>query len=95
MNRAQLLDVATRYVAWLDKNPSDAATLATLMTRDITIRVAYPGATPTFEGSVKFMESLHAAIPDIKFTILDNCIDEVQSSVALLVNVAGTHEGYI
>ena len=69
MNREQLLDRATRYVAWLNKNPSDAETLSTLMARDITVKVPYPGATPTFEGSLKFMEALHAAFSDLEFKI--------------------------
>jgi len=94
MNRAQLLDVATRYVAWLNKNPSDAGTVATIMARNITHIVPYPGATPTFEGSVEFMKSLHTAFPDVRFTILNRCADEVESSVTVQLSVVGTHEGY-
>jgi len=94
MNREQLLDRATQYIAWLNKNPSDAETLSTLMARDISIPVPYPGATPTFEGSVKFMKALHAALADVHFEILDACIDEVQHSVTVLANVTGTHVGF-
>ena len=94
MNREQLLDRATQYVAWLNKNPSDAATLSKLMDPDISIPSPYPGATPTFEGAVKFIEALRAAIPDVEFKILDTCIDEVQSSVTVLGNVTGTHTGF-
>ena len=94
MNREQLLDRATRYVAWLNKNPSDVETLSTLMARDVVVKVPYPGATPTFEGSLKFMEALHAAFSDLEFRILDTCIDEVQSSVTVLVSVNATHTGF-
>jgi hypothetical protein len=94
MNREQLLDRATQYVAWLNKNPSDAATLATLMAPDVSIPSPYPGATPTFEGAVKFIENLRASIPDVEVKILDTCIDEVQCSVTLLGTVAGTHAGF-
>ena len=94
MNREQLLDRATQYVAWLNKNPSDAETLATLMAPDVSIPSPYPGATPTFDGAVKFIESLRASIPDYKIEILETCIDEVQCSVTVLGNVSGTHAGF-
>jgi len=94
MNRAQLLDRATQYVAWLNKNPSDAATLSTLMAPDVSIPSPYPGATPTFEGSVKFIDTLRAAVPDVKFEIIETCIDEIQCSVTVLGNVTGTHAGF-
>jgi hypothetical protein len=94
MNREQLLDRATQYIAWLNKNPSDEATLATLMDPDVSIPSPYPGATPTFQGAVKFIQSVRTAIPDVEFKILETCIDEVQYSVTLLGTVAGTHAGF-
>lgn len=94
MDREQLLERATLYVAWLNKNPSDAASLSKLMADDVSIPSPYPGATPTFDGAVKFIETLRAAIPDYYVEILETCIDEVQCSVTLLGNVSGTHAGF-
>jgi len=94
MNREKLLDFAARYVAWVNKNPSDEETLSTLMSRHISIPLPYPGTTPTFDGCVKFMQDLRAASPDISFKILDTCVDEVQSSITMILGVTGTHEGY-
>lgn len=94
MNREQLIDRTTQYIAWLNKNPSDASTLSTLMAPDVVIASPYPGATPTFDGAVKFIETVRAAIPDFKVEILETCIDEVQCSATVLGNVSGTHVGF-
>jgi hypothetical protein len=94
MNREQLLDFTTRYLAWMNKNPSDEETLSKLMSRDISIPIRYPGATPTYDGSVKFMEDLHAGSHDITFEIIDTCVDEVQCSITLLLRSFGTHSGF-
>ena len=94
MNREQLLDFATRYIAWLNKNPSDEATLSKLMSRDVSIPIEYPGATPTYDGSVKFMEDLHAGTHDINFKIIDTCVDELHCSVTVITRAVGTHSGF-
>lgn len=94
LTREQLLDFATRYTAWLNKNPSDEETLSKLVSRDVSIPLPYPGSTPTFDGSLKLMRDLHSASPDIAFKIVDTCIDEVQSSITVITSVTGTHAGY-
>ena len=94
MNREQLLDHASSYIQRLKKNPSDAERLSKLMSREIYIPRPYAGARLTFEGCVKFMEDLHSASSDIAFQIFDTCIDEVQSSVTLIIIVTGTHGGF-
>jgi len=94
MNRQQLLDFAGRYVAWINKNPSDEETLSKLMSRDISMPVQYPGAIPTYDGTVKFMEDLHAASHDINFEIIDTCVDELQCAITLICRATGTHSGF-
>ena len=94
MNRQQLLDFASQYIAWINKNPSDEETLSKLMSRDISMPVQYPGAIPTYDGTVKFMEDLHAASNDINFEIIDTCVDELQCSITLICRATGTHSGF-
>jgi hypothetical protein len=64
------------------------------MSRDISIPIEYPGATPTYDGSVKFMEDLHAGTHDVNFKIIDTCVDELQCSVTVITRAVGTHSGF-
>ena len=94
MNRQQLLHFASRYVAWINKKTSDEATLSKLMSCDISMPVKYPGAIPTYDGTRKFMEDLHAASHDINFEIIDTCVDELQCAITLICRATGTHSGF-
>jgi len=93
MNRQQLLDFATRYLAWMNKKPTDETTFSTLVSRDVSIPIEYPGATPTYDGTIKFMQDIHAASHDINFEIIDTCVDEFQCSITLILRAVGTHSG--
>ena len=95
MNRAQLLDAATRLIAWINTAPVDASKLAHIMAENVVVPIPYPGSTPDFAGLVATTEKIHGASPDFKMTIRESIIDESDCKVVLLANATGTQEKYV
>lgn len=93
MSRAQLLDVATRLIQWINTTTVDTSSLATIIKPDIVVPIPYPGSTPDFQGLVATTEKIHGASPDFNMAIVDSIIDET-GKVVLLLNCTGTQTGY-
>jgi hypothetical protein len=93
MSRAQLLDVATRLIQWINTASADASSLATIAKQDVVVPIPYPGSTPDFQGLVAVTEKIHGASPDFNMAITDSIIDET-GKVVLKLNCTGTQAGY-
>lgn len=95
MNRAQLLDVATRMIGWINTTPMDKSKLAGVLAEDVVIPIPYPGSTPDFAGLVGVVDKIHGASPDFKMEIRESIVDETDNKVVLLLNTTGTQAKYV
>ena len=95
MNRAQLLDVATRMIEWINTTHVDASKLANTIAENVVVPIPYPGSTPDFAGLVATTEKIHGASPDFKMEITQSIVDETDCKVVLLANTTGTQTGYV
>jgi hypothetical protein len=94
MDRAQLLNIATRLLEWLNAPPNLDA-LHGLVSPDIIFPNPYPHRYQGLEGLILVMEKTHKASSDVKMTIRDTTIDETEKSVVLQTECTGTHEGLL
>ena len=93
MSRANLLDVATRMIEWINTTAVDVSSLEKIVKKDVVVPIPYPGSTPDFQGLVDVTEKIHVASPDFKMTITDSIVDET-GKVVLKTNCTGTQTGY-
>ena len=94
MNRQQLIDIVNRYVDWIHAKPVDSAGLASIFSKDVVIRIPYPGSTPTFDGLVELTLKGHEASPDFRISTKTMVVDVEKSSIVTLIQATGTHKGY-
>lgn len=95
MNREKLIQVATNLIAWTNSKPITATTFAEIVSPQLKIPIPYPGQSPDYEGLLALTKAAHVAAPDFKMTIKEMVVDVTTSTVALLLNVTGTHVKYI
>lgn|SRR5438477_4982012 len=94
MDRKQLLDVVNRFFEWTRTKPVDAAAVASILSKDVIVRIPYPGCSPNFDGIVALTAKGHEASPDFEIKIRDTVVDVQASTVVALVQVIGTHSKY-
>jgi hypothetical protein len=94
MSSTQLLDVATRMIAWINTIVVDVSVLDQIMIKDVVVPIPYPGSTPDFAGLVATTEKIHQASPDFNMAIRDSIVDDTNNKVVLLLNCTGTQSGY-
>ena len=94
MNRDQLLDIATRLLAWINATPVEESKLEALAAKDIVVPIPYPGTTADFAGLVHVTTKIHEVSPDWKMTLTQAVVDEKESRVVFLLRSTGTQEGY-
>ena len=94
MNREQLLDIATKFLAWINAPVVDHTALARLTASDIVVPNPYPGRLQDRAGLVALIEKMHKASGDVRFTPLKTTVDETESTVVFLVHCSGTHQGW-
>jgi len=92
MDRAQLLNVATRLLDWLN-SPPNIEGLDGLVSPDIVFPNPYPGREQGLEGLITVMVKTHKASPDVKMTPIDTTVDETESNVIFQIECTGTHLG--
>jgi len=92
MDRAQLLNIATRFLEWLNAPPNLDA-LHGLVSPDIIFPNPYPNRYQGLEGLILIMEKTHKASSDVKMTITDTTVDETEMNVVIQAESTGTHEG--
>jgi hypothetical protein len=95
MNREKLIEVATKLIAWTNNKPLTATAFATIVSPQLKVPIPYPGQSPDYEGLLALTQAAHVAAPDFKMTIKDTVVDEVTSTVVLLLNITGTHVKYL
>lgn len=94
MSRAQLAEVATKFIGWTNTKPLDQETLSTIVSKDVVVPIPYPGATPNYDGLFALASAAHAAAEGFNMTIKNMVVDEEASTVVLLINIKGKHVGY-
>jgi len=94
MDRAQLLNIASRLLEWLNAPPNLDA-LHGLVSPDIIFPNPYPNRYQGVEGLILVMEKTHKASSDVKMTIIDTTVDETEKSVVFQIECTGTHEGLL
>ena len=94
MSRDKLIKVATGFIAWVNK-PQDAHALSAFISKDVKVPIPYPGTTPDYAGLLAMTQAAHVAAPDIKMTIKEMVVDEVKSTVVILIDITGTHVKYL
>lgn len=94
MSRAQLLDTASRLIAWINTKSVDPSSLSKIVIQNVVVPIPYPGSTPDLAGLVATTEKIHGASPDFNMAIRDSIVDEIDSKVVLKLNVTGTQAGY-
>jgi hypothetical protein len=92
MSRANLLDVATRMIEWINTTPVDASSLEGIVKKDVVVPIPYPGSSADFQGLVDVTEKIKVSSPDFKMTITDSIVDET-GKVVLKINCTGTQTG--
>ena len=94
MDRAQLLNIASRLLEWLNAPPNLDA-LHGLVSPDIIFPNPYPHRYQGIEGLILVMEKTHKASSDVKMTVIDTTVDETEMNVVLQTECTGTHEGLL
>lgn len=94
MDREQLANVLERFVKWSCTKPLDEAAFETIVSKDVIVRIPYPGCPPTFDGLLAITKKSHEAAPDFQIKIQETIVDVQQSRVIVLLQVTGTHQGY-
>lgn len=90
ITREELLDISTRYVAYMNEPIKYADDLPLILAKDATLNISYPQIQPGLEGIKQFRELMYAENPDITFTATQKLADEQESRTALLVKITGT-----
>jgi hypothetical protein len=94
MSRDNLIKVATGFIAWVNK-PQDADAFSAFISKDVNVPIPYPGTTPDYAGLLAMTQAAHVAAPDLKMTIKEMVVDEVKSTVVILIDITGTHVKYL
>jgi hypothetical protein len=94
MSRQKLLDIAARFTAWFSNPDSDAASLATLVSKDVVLHVPTPGGTADFAGLLARHQTTVAATKDLKTEVKTQSVDETTGTVTQFFEISGTQTGY-
>jgi hypothetical protein len=93
MSRAQLIDTASKLLAWINTSSADPTALTAICEPNIAVPIPYPGSTPDFDGLVQVTKKVHEAAPDWKMTLIEMVVDETENKVVGLCNSTGTQVG--
>jgi len=94
MSREQLLDISSKFLAWVNTPGADPADLKSVAADDLVLKIPYPGQTPDLSGFVEHTKMAYAAASDFKLTLLKAVVDEVECTVVHFVECSGTQDGY-
>src|SRR5579859_7072376 len=95
MKREELLDIATRYLAYINDPIKLADDLPLILSKDATVKISYPGMKPGCEGFKEFREMTYKENPEMTFTATQMLADEEQCCIAMLLKCTGTVAEYI
>jgi len=95
MKREQLLDRRNKFIKWLNTKPVDAEELGKVMSKEVNMRIPYPGSEPTFDGELEIVTKFSVSAPDFKFTVVESFVDEAENKIFTWLKVTGTHEKYV
>jgi len=95
MTREELLDISTRYIAYMNEPMKYADDLPLILAKDATLKISYPQMQPGCEGFKQFREKMYAENPDMTYTATQTLADEQECCTALLMKVTGTANEYL
>jgi hypothetical protein len=93
MSREQLLDCATRFLAWMNAPTVDHSAFTQNTSLDIVVPNPYPGRSQDGAGLLALIEKMHHASSDVQLAPLKTLIDETEHTVVFLLRSSGTHDG--
>ena len=93
--RAELEEIAERYLEWSNAPVLDPHALSTIVAREVIVPTPYPRSTTDFDWIIKLMQDTRTAAPDIRITSIKRVIDESADAVVNLNRLTGTHNGYL
>ena len=92
MSREKLLDISSRFLAWVNTHGADPAELKSIVADDLVLKIPYPGQPPDLAGLLKHHKIACNAASDFKFTLLKAVVDDVECTVVHFLECSGTHE---
>lgn len=90
MTREELLDISTRYLAYMNEPMKYADDLPLIVAKDSTLKISYPQMPPGCEGFKQFREKMYTENPDMTFTATQTLANEQESCAAMLLKITGT-----
>jgi len=94
MSREKLLDISSKFLAWVNTRGADPAELKSIVADDLVLKIPYPGQTPNLAGLLENHKMACTAASDFKLTLLKAVVDEVECTVVHFLECSGTHEAY-